>query len=812
MNRYSKIEYPNESSGGGGSNFSLPSFTNALGQTMSNMKSMQDFNEKMIDRQVQGLEEAGKLQTGLFSAIGGLNTYLSQYAGDKEHVDNVVKQYYTQLEEISKNPNDPYIKLKISDLGRKITADMTMGDLSKVISNAKIHAERTKDLEQNKDVLKIDSGAGADYDIINKDFKGTFSRDKDGKVNVHSLKYANISPALDIDGELDRYMKNVEKSTIGEDKITYAMLPENLAVISMTTTKGVGETIAFKNAKDFLVSRSNNPNDEYKRRLVRDFNLKANGKDYIETKDPDGNKIRLSLEEYIDLENNKLAKLKSGKYVNSETNTTRSIVDQQKRAQELKESQSKLWMDKLQGSAIQHGMADKDRDYALKLAKFKHDTALDQAKFDLEVEKANGSKTKLEQAGIGMLNPATGAKTMLKDNEITLTKEGVSVLTDDALNELSNNLNTARGRVYNKVADDYDKFINENKKDIRTYAPNYEKLRIGDPNLKSVIAATYAELMSDREFRLANTAGKASILEDKLSKKTKGGKPLNLPKRTIPINNKDIVGYTSHPLEGVINQLEKEPIYQINGKAVTGAELYKGKIAESMNYGEHIPAYYYSGENKDMERVFDKVAQSAINNKTLKEGDRPVNIGKEFNMSQKEFSELFKDKNTTFTPNIDDNSLEVTMTIPIKRGSETEYKEKTFTITDPALVRDFAFIMGKRAYEATSDPSNLKQNVDIMMSGEDKKAKINLINNNYPFTKKIGKSELKITSTTPEGFGDKEQLNEIRDKFNKQKANLKLDDKFLLVYINGEVVGAYDYKTNIEKEARFNETYYNLIK
>ena len=257
MNRFSKIEYPNESSGGGGSNFSLPSFTNALGQTMSNMKSMQDFNEKMIDRQVQGLEEAGKLQTGLFSAIGGLNTYLSQYAGDKEHVDNIVKQYYTQLEDISKNPNDPYIKLKISDLGRKITADMTMGDLSKVIANAKIHAERTKDLEQNKDVLKIDSGAGADYDIINKDFKGTFSRDKDGKVNVHSLKYANISPALDIDGELDRYMKNVEKSTIGEDEITYAMLPENLAVISMTTTKGVGETIAFKNAKDFLVSRSN---------------------------------------------------------------------------------------------------------------------------------------------------------------------------------------------------------------------------------------------------------------------------------------------------------------------------------------------------------------------------------------------------------------------------------------------------------------------------------------------------------------------------------------------------------------------------
>jgi len=808
MNRYSKIEYPNESSGGGGSNFSLPSFTNALGQTMSNMKSMQDFNEKMIDRQVQGLEEAGKLQTGLFSAIGGLNTYLSQYSGDKEHVDNVVKQYYTQLEDISKNPNDPYIKLKISDLGRKITADMTMGDLSKVISNAKIHAERTKDLEQNKGLIAKDSGMIADYDIQNRGFKGTFSRDKDGKVSYNSLKYAPVSPMLDIDTDLAEYMKSLKPNTVlDKEPFSYVTLendPHGGYVVSKKI-KGVGESVAHERIKDFFMTKVNDPNDEYKRRLIRDFNVEANGKDYIERKGPDGKKTKLSLEEYIDATINKEAELRRGRFVNIDEDVNVHRHDRIAEFNKAKKDQSDLLTEQLQRANIGDQIYDRKWDRNFKEDNEKWNRELELAKLQLAKSKADaaasGGKKSINGVGINWLNPDNSSTPILETGSVEKSKTGLDMIKHDALRRVSNNENDPIYDDYKAVGDKFDDFITNNRRSVSKYAPDAKLLKLNVPEVaKNTIAQEYALLMSDRSFREASTDNKISMLRKAVESKTGTS-----------------ISKSVQSWRDVFVQVKDTPIYQLDGKAVTGDEFYRGYVNQNLNRGVHNPTYYLAEDNKDMISYYKKVSDSIIANNKLKEGAKQIDIGRDLDLSKEEFDKIMTSTHTKFTPNIRTNTLTIDAEIPYMEDKVKKYKNRTFTVHDEKLVREFSDVNGRAAYKATEvipgrggDASHLKGPVDARLTQDEIVRKNKFISSdNTQFVLNIGEEQVSFVPSNSKVFHDKKELENLRNKF-----KLDLKDRFVLVSDTktGDVIDVYEYSNKTDKESNFNDLCYNYLK
>lgn len=674
MNRYSKglVQYPTEDKGGG-SHSSLPQFTNILGQTISNMTALKNFNEKSVADMVSNQEAVTKLQAGLFDKIEGMNLYLGAYEEDKKYVNSVTSAYVEKLKEIAANPQDPFAKMKVAQLGFEMTQDLTAGNLGKIAENAKVHMARLQDLEQNKGVLSVDPNAKNDYDDDNKDFKGTIKTDKNGNITHHSLKYVPISAPLDHQKGLKEHMDNRKDSSLPVAEpfrvVTLEGDPNRTHVLN-TTMIGVDEATAYNDAKGYFDKVSSSGED--RRRLVKEFEKKAkegpDGK-YFETKDKEGNPIKLSLDEFIDARNTERALQNYGQFVHKKVSQSLGQTDDPElRRLTAQHKENALYLQGLNAQRTHQAMSIAARNAQIR-------------------EEAHQLRMQAKKESEGKGEPFFNVDNFRGEgffNQDDLTDiNGLKGVTKDKIKALS----ASNNQEYKRAADLYDNTIEKNLTEIAGDVINDTTLltNLAKQDRKKFVEE-YLLQNSSAEFRNASDVGKAKILRDALTARGVKLPPIQNNKGTLRFPGAGDLG-TSDPISGWVSQLDKNRKFKYNGKGLSGPELYQVKLGEVLNTASSYAQYMPNASN------------TAFNTKTTVPLATKMysKLGNTTGMLKDDFVKAFQDGTVYFG---DDNEIVVKIKQNVKIDKDTnEVQEKVYKIKDAELYREYGSQFGIKGYE-----------------------------------------------------------------------------------------------------------------
>jgi hypothetical protein len=808
MNRHSKglIHYPTEDKGGG-SHSSLPHFTNILGQTISNMTALKNFNEKSVADMVSNQEAVTKLQAGLFDKIEGMNLYLGAYEEDKKYVNSVTSAYVEKLKEIAANPQDPFAKMKVAQLGFEMTQDLTAGNLGKIAENAKVHMARLQDLEQNKGVLSVDPNAKNDYDDDNKDFKGTIKTDKNGNITHHSLKYVPISAPLDHQKGLKEHMDNRKDSSLPVAEpfrvVTLEGDPNRTHVLN-TTMIGVDEATAYNDAKGYFDKVSSSGED--RRRLVKEFEKKAkegpDGK-YFETKDKEGNPIKLSLDEFIDARNTERALQNYGQFVHKKVSQSLGQTDDpEQRALATEHKKNALYLQGLSAQKMQQAMniATRNaqlREEAAQRAIEAHELRKQAKSANIPLAVANG-----DQIGEGYL----------PQGDYEEDKRAIKFITPNAVKRLS----ATNNKEYNKLADQYDAIFDDRNKlyEIAGHVINDSTL-MNFPKLnREKFVKQLLLLQSDSRFRNSDAEGKATIMRQIL------GTGVTLPAiknikptyRMGPDGRSSTPAKTYDPLVPIIAELERNAKFTYNGKSVNAPELFRAEIARGIDTKNTYPIYLPLDDKAFNTSVVEPLARQAY-----------VKLSNSLNLSKDQFYEAVKDGQIVFE---DDNKISFKIKEKIDKKPEEggdEYKDKVYTITDPESWRKYGAAFAKTAYRQSAkesktggDAKYLDPLVQHIISDKDKLRDYDqFIKGTKDITRFVLGNLVFYNVTDSKGLDfhlqglSENDKKEIMEKLKQSKvfdSNGKIIKHFLFIDDNEKGIDVVPYDTDREKVNAVNES------
>lgn len=687
-NRYTKVS---SQGGGGGSAYStdVPKFPD-MSSYLSNMDKIRAYNEHGIKKVVDAQEDSSKLHLGLLKYFDGTEAYFSKYGGDKLEFNKIVDDYHRELQEVSKNPNDPYINVKVAEIGTKMSKDLAAGKLGAIMNNAKVYNQRLKDLEDNKQFIGLDPAMSKDFDEVNQDFSSTVQYNEKGEEKLNYLKYAPMSPFLDIDKGLHNHMADTKPSTLANPEPLQVLRLQGDANGRYVVHKqdiGVDESTAYRQVKSYFDSLAANPDSEYKRRLVKEFEKESDGKGYIVAKDKEGNEIKQGLSDFINRKNAEQAYLRKDKYVYNKTDEKVDRVATGLENANIAEKQEQLQTEQWRQAYIREQIRSSQWNDEFKKTKY-----LAGLKDDDEGEgegggsgKGKGKKAKSDAPDVMPYEGGTSINNLPIDY-LEKTPTGKSKMTDKGLEKLNNpkdpNYNNyvwANKRYkssINKEAGNFTTQINEGLKDLGWKASN---------KFDKEFVHSYLLELANPEFRAMSNSNKSKHLLKKLNemapKINDSKSKASLDKGLNYFKNEDNLD----ELTTVIKRIEGMPGINVGDRVINPKDYYKEMMAESLNTTTKQPEIVLNLMDTNQK----KANQRFLNDVFAREE------GKLKGMNQDDFIKAMEGRPVR----LGDKSI--SFTIPVKdKDNDNKITNTPITITDPDLVRGYSLNFAKEAIKS----------------------------------------------------------------------------------------------------------------
>ncbi len=688
-NRYTKIS----GQGVGGHpaySTDVPKFPD-ISSYLSNMDKIRSYNEHYIKKATEAQEDASKLHLGLLKYFDGTEAYFSKYKADKQEFNKIVDDYHKELEEISKNPNDPYINVKVAEIGTKMSQNLSSGKLGAILNNAKVYNQRLKDLEDNKQYIGLDPAMSKEFDEENEDFSSTVQYTEKGEEKLNYLKYIPLAPFLDIDKGLHNHMSDTKPSTLENPKPLEVVRLEGDGHGRYVIHKqdiGVNDSMAYKQVKSYFDSLAANSDSEYKRRLIKEFEKEANGKDYIIVKDTDGNEIKQGLSDFIDKKNHEQAWLRKNKYVFRKTDEKVDRVNYSGEQADLAIKQADLVTEQWRTLDIKDAI--RSRRLRDDIATKKYLNSLE----DDEDEDGEGGRSKKSKKDIPSAMPFEGSEEVSILDKSYMEPAGVpgkSKMTDEGLDKLNSTKdpNYHNFLLANKK---YKSSINDNAGSFTTQI-NKGLYDIGwkpTDKFNKEFVHTYLLELSDPLFRSKSNSEKAKHILEKLNK-------LPVSNANSKIHLRNSINYYSKDdnldiLTTAVKKIEGMSGLSLGDRVVNPKDYYKEFIAETLNVKEKKPEVVLNLINMEQK----KSNQEFLNDVYGRKKDELEGL------TFKEFIGVMEGNPISL------GSKSISFTIPIKDKDGKTYK-KQIEVTEPHLVKGYTERYAKEAIKAGTHDSPVPQ-------------------------------------------------------------------------------------------------------